>query len=245
MRIAQAVLELGPAGLTPSARFLPSMMKFGVPTPEAAWAMAAAVPLRRAAIALATAFLEQVENPSQRAFLGWLGGIDAREFQGTYRVRGTALADVTRAVARSHFNELLASSADIDEHLPLITAVRGVRFDNRRAVAARVSKGNRLLLQRDYENAIDRNAISVLFRGAEVGFLSRDVAQLLAPELDAGVSFNAAAAGVAERAVPRISLRITRAPPPSSVPASAMTGTAASRTMTPSISRSATRSPPA
>jgi hypothetical protein len=189
------------------------MMKFGVPTPEAAWAMAAGVPLRSAAIALATAFLEQVENPSQRAFLGWLGGVDARELQRTYGVRGTALADVTRAVARSHLNELLASSADIDEHLPLVTAVRGVRFDNRRAVAARVSEGDRLRLRRDYGNAIDRNAITVLFRGAEVGFLLRDVAQLLAPELDAGVRFRATAETVAERAVPRIALRITRPRP--------------------------------
>ena len=213
MRIAQAILEVDPADLTPAARFLPSMMKFGVPTPEAAWAMAAGVPLRRAAIALATSFLEQVESPSQRAFLGWLAGVDARDLQRTYGIRGAALADVTRAVARSHLNELVASSADIDEHLPLITAVRGVRFDNRRAVAARVSAGNRVRLQRDYGNAIDRNAISVLFHGAEVGFLSRDVAQLLAPELDAGVRFRATAAGVRERAVPRIALRITRLPP--------------------------------
>ncbi len=212
MRIAQEVLEIDPDEVTAIARFLPSMMKFGVPTPEAAWAMAAGVPLRSAAVALSTAFLEQVNDPSQRAFVGWLGGIDASELQGTYGIRGAALADVTRAVARLTFNHLLGESADIDDHLPLIVRVRGVKFDTRRAVAARVSEGNRLRLQRDYENVTDRNAVTVLFRGEEIGFLPRDAAQLLAPDLDAGVQLRATAAGVATRAIPRIEVRIARAP---------------------------------
>lgn len=162
-------------------------------------------------MALSTAFLEQVDDPSQRAFLGWLGGIGADELQRTYGIRGAALADVTRAVARSTFNQLLAESADIDDHLPLIVRVRGVKFDKRRVVAARVNEGNRLRLQRDYANVIDRNAVSVRFRGDEIGFLPREAAQLLAPELDAGVRLRATAAGVAARAIPRIVLRITRA----------------------------------
>lgn len=194
MRIAQFTLDVDPDEICATARFLPSMMKFGVPTPEASWAMAAGVPLRSAAIALSTAFLEQVEEPSQRAFLGWLGGIDANELRRSYSVRGAALAEVTRAISRSTFNELLMQSADVDHHLPLITRVRGIKFDNRRAAAARVTEGSRLRLERDYSNAVDRNAISVLFRGEDIGFLPRDAAQLLAPELDAGVKLRATAA---------------------------------------------------
>jgi HIRAN domain len=174
--------------------------------------MAAGVPLRSAAVALSTAFVEQVDDASQRAFLGWLGGVGADELQRTYAIRGAALSEVTRAVARSSLNQLLAESGELDDHLPLLVRVRGVnvKFDNRRVVAARVTEGNRLQLARDYANVIDRNAVSVLFRGEEIGFLPRDAAQLLAPELDAGVRLRATAAGVATRAIPRIVLRITR-----------------------------------
>jgi hypothetical protein len=210
MRVAEVALDVDPDEISTIAHFLPSMIKFGLPTPEAAWAMAAGVPLRSAAVALSTAFLEQVEEPSQRAFLGWLGGVGAEDLQRTYGIRGAALSEVTRAVARSTSNHLLVESADIDDHLPLIVRVRGVKFDNRRVVAARVSEGNRLRLQRDYANVIDRNAVSVLFRGEEIGFLPRDTAQLLAVELDAGVQLRATAAGVAARAIPRIVVRITR-----------------------------------
>jgi superfamily II DNA/RNA helicase len=211
MRVAQTTLDIDPDEIGAPARFLPSMMRFGVPTPEAAWAMAAGVPLRRAAVALSTAFVEQVEEPSQRAFLGWLGAIDSEELQRTYGIRGAALAEVTRAVARTTGNPLLAETADIDDHLPLVARVRGVRFGNRRVAAARVTVGDGLRLQRDYENAIDRNAVSVLRRGKEIGFLPRNVAQLIAPELDAGVRLRATAADVARRPISRISVRIARA----------------------------------
>jgi helicase len=211
VRVAEATLEIDPGEFSAITRFLPSMMKFGVPTPEAAWAMAAGVPLRSAAVALATAFLAQVDDPSQRAFLGWLGGIGADELQQTYGIRGAALAEVTRAVARSSVNQMLVDSADLDDHLPLIVVVRGVRFDNRRIAAARVSQGNRLELRRDYENVIDRNAVSVLFRRDEIGFIPRDAAQLFAPELDAGVQLQATAVAIAGRTTPRVMLRVTRA----------------------------------
>jgi hypothetical protein len=79
-------------------------------------------------------------------------------------------------------------------------------------VAARVDEGDRLRLKRDYENAIDRNAVSVLRSGKAIGFLPREIAQLIAPELDAGVRLRATAAGVARRPIPRIALKITRAP---------------------------------
>ena len=96
---------------TAIARFLPSMMKFGVPTPEAAWAMAAGIPLRSAAVALSTAFLEQVDDPSQRAFLGWLGAIGATALRCVQLVfvPGAEDAFARRGVVVSHVDHAIAT----------------------------------------------------------------------------------------------------------------------------------------
>jgi HIRAN domain len=54
-----------------------------------------------------------------------------------------------------------------------------------------VAPGSRLELRRDPENEHDPSAIAVLAEGAQVGWVPRELAAELAPELDAGAPWSA------------------------------------------------------
>lgn len=79
----------------------------------------------------------------------------------------------------------------------LVFAVRTVRiygsqFDNedgtsRQEVIKKLVQGDVLELRREPENRYDTNAISAWIGGEQVGYISKHLAEILAPEVDAGV----------------------------------------------------------
>ena len=61
----------------------------------------------------------------------------------------------------------------------------GVTYDNRQAVVALLTEGERLSLIRDPDNHFDINAVSVVrWNGQQVGFLERGLAAIMAPKMD-------------------------------------------------------------
>jgi superfamily II DNA/RNA helicase len=206
LRIAAAVLGIEELGI--GAQFFPSMVKFGVPVPEAAWAMAAGVPVRRVAIALASKFLAESPSKAFQDFLEWLGGIDTETLRADFGLSGAILEDVSRAVHRSGRNPLLSTGADTTELLPMTVDVRGISYGNRRFAAHAVQAGEEAELEREYDNLADQNAIRVLINSAELGYLPRHVAQLLAPELDAGEILTATIAEIEQRDVSRVKVTL-------------------------------------
>ena len=46
--------------------------------------------------------------------------------------------------------------------------------------------GSEVYLRRDYDNLVDRNAVFVTFESLPIGYVPRNYAQLMAPDLDAG-----------------------------------------------------------
>ena len=62
--------------------------------------------------------------------------------------------------------------------------------------ASRLTGGDTLSLQRDYDDVIDRNHIQVTSRGEPVGRLDAFSAALLAVEIDAGISVIATVSGI-------------------------------------------------
>ena len=92
--------------------------------------------------------------------------------------------------------------------LPLQTQVSGVYYKNRLFAALRVKTGDALDLRRDCDNSVDPNAIAVYHRAGQVGFLPKNLAQRLAPELDSGEAITAMVAGVVQGDVAEITLEL-------------------------------------
>jgi single-stranded-DNA-specific exonuclease len=65
------------------------------------------------------------------------------------------------------------------------TRVVGVTFENRQAVVALLTEGERLSLIRDPDNPFDPNAVKVVrWDRQQIGFLDRELARIMAPKMD-------------------------------------------------------------
>ncbi|MBI4641811.1 MAG: HIRAN domain-containing protein [Candidatus Tectomicrobia bacterium] len=103
-------------------------------------------------------------------------------------------------------NPLLRQFTSLDTFLPREVEVRGISYENRFIVALRAQPGQRVELVRDYDNLVDRNAIAVYLSNKEMGYIPREVAQILAPEMDTGTNLDAT---ITAR-LPKISVRIAQ-----------------------------------
>ena len=192
LRLASGQLQLGEDSLPLQVRTLPAMIKIGVGFPEAAWAAAAGVASREAAMRVGNAYIANrsvVPGAGQSSstftdFLEWLRPMTAEELNELYGLEGAVLEETLNALRRNNKNPFLTE----DVNFPLEFEVRGVSIGGRRHVAARAMPGIDVYLQRDYDNLVDRNAVFVVLGDEPIGYVPRDVAQLIAPELDAGGS---------------------------------------------------------
>lgn len=208
IRIATKVLNLPLTSLSPYSRFFPSMVKFGVPFPEATWAMAAGIPFRRIAIEIASRYVQENLSSSYADFLGWLGSLNAEQLHYEFGLTSPILEDVARALARSGTNPLLRQSITLQQQLPIEVNIQGISYENRGEVALRAKPGIPVRLVRDYDSQVDWNAVKVELERQALGYLPRQTAQLLAPEMDAGVEFDTVITSVARHPIPKIQVRI-------------------------------------
>jgi HIRAN domain len=74
-----------------------------------------------------------------------------------------------------------------------VAGVAGARFQAATLESEAAAPGRPLELRRDPDNEHDPNAIAVLAGGAQVGWVPRELAAELAPELDAGRPWSGAA----------------------------------------------------
>jgi single-stranded-DNA-specific exonuclease len=76
------------------------------------------------------------------------------------------------------------------------TKVVGVTFEGRQDVVSSLRPGDPLELRRDAANVHDPNAIGVWFGGLQLGFVRREIAARIAPNVDAGERYTAAVTAV-------------------------------------------------
>ena len=94
----------------------------------------------------------------------------------------------------SRASEILARDeyASIADAKSFATKIVGVSFEGRQDVAQTLAEGMDLSVVRQPDNAYDPNAMAVMTAdGVQVGFLRRQIAQVLAPLADAGAVFRA------------------------------------------------------
>ena len=77
------------------------------------------------------------------------------------------------------------------EQIEKITKLAGVTFENRQDIIMDLKLESDVVLMRDYKNEYDKNAIKVLTNfnkeQIQIGWIPRDLASVLAPEIDAGI----------------------------------------------------------
>ena len=102
--------------------------------------------------------------------------------------------------ARAFLDDLYAKSreyldrdpyATIGEASGFNTKIVGVSFEGRQDVVAGVRAGTPLELRRQPDNAYDPNAIGVWYGALQLGFLKREIAQRVAPNIDGGERYTA------------------------------------------------------
>ncbi|MGE3537818.1 MAG: DEAD/DEAH box helicase [Candidatus Tectimicrobiota bacterium] len=206
LRIARHVLGINEE-LPERQRWIPSMVKYGVNTPRACWAMSLGTPTRALAAALSRGFLEDSTDTSFRAYLTWFADLTEEDF--AYRF------GATRHQARTLNRRAKALIADgsafvRDVRSPEVTtmhaAVKGLAYEGREQLAEDVEVGAAVVLIRDYSNQYDSNATKVVYRGNIIGYVERSVARRLAPLLDSGRNLGARVVAVAR--TPRLALTI-------------------------------------
>ena len=189
-----AALETGAdaATLPPNIRHLPGMLRHGVASPEASWAMRLGVTSRRAAMSMAA---DCPAGIGFADFAAWLSGIDAAMLSRRY---GAEEGDATRIMAAASGilpNRLVRNGCGPDAVPEMRTTVACTGSANAPATGLRIPPGEPLRLERDYDIRHDRNAIAVQARGTLLGYLDRDTAGYLAPMIDCGADIAADVAG--------------------------------------------------
>lgn len=77
------------------------------------------------------------------------------------------------------------------EPIDKITKLSGVTFENRQGIIPDLWSDSDVILVRDNKNEYDRNAIRVMTefnkKLIQIGWIPKDLAKVLAPEIDAGI----------------------------------------------------------
>lgn len=196
IRVAIDAVGITSEELSATARYLPTMIKYGVNNPEAARIMTAGVASRTVAMAMAADFAAQVEQPEGLTLLEWLYQIEVADLAEDYGLRSPLLEDTYRALSASQPNPRLRYQGPLSDQLPVTLSIRAARTVVGETAVRTLRLGDALVLARDYDSVIDRNAITLGAAAGIVGYLPRSLAQLIAPEIDTGRRFTAMVAAV-------------------------------------------------
>lgn len=205
IQIATKVLSLEKNNLSDLAKFFPSMIKYGVPSPSASWAVSAGIPFRDVGIRMGQAYASKTSKHSYDDFLQYIGNLHSEELHYEYNITSPFLEEVTKALSKSSTNPYLRNYKK--DLLTIETWVAGIRF-GRVPIATIAKVGNQVELVREYDNEVDRNAIIVLLNGQQLGYLERSLAQRLAPDMDVGIQISGKIKEIEKGNIPQIRLSI-------------------------------------
>ena len=157
-------------------QWLAPMLRYGVATKEAAWAMTVGCPTRDLSTRIADAFVTYDPDGTYRDFVRWFSGLTSEDFM----LQIDASADearllVPRAAAPCigcRSNLLHVSGIKYQSTRPMLSDYSTIARSSR---VPAVSVGNAITLTRDYGNPYDVNAITVVHALGELGYMPRHV----------------------------------------------------------------------
>lgn len=188
INLATKILRVEINDLGDFAKYLPSMVKYGLPNYYSCWIKTLGIPYRSVSIQMAESFSKQVEARNHNGLLDWISDLSSGMLIEEYHLEGPVLEDVSRSLFLNSKNDLI-KFGQIKNIFPIDFEVAVSKHFSSNITARRLSPGTTLTLVRDYANLIDRNAIRLELNKIAIGYVPRKIAQLLAPEIDAGSNF--------------------------------------------------------
>jgi hypothetical protein len=196
LRLAVVLLSMEESELASQARYLPAMLKYGVPSPAAVWAMTLGLSYRQAAIRIGQAFMSAEDRPTFRQFRDWASRWDPESLNEVFGFSGQQLQDIYVSLHSSRPSPLIKQELSSDGRSYPITGEVFVGATSALQLSKTLEVGNIVTFKRDYDSVVNRNAVEAYFGSEYLGALHQDVSQLIAPDIDAGVEFQGAIEGI-------------------------------------------------
>ena len=189
-------LQMEYADLPLSWQHLPAMMKFGLNNVFACWVSSLGVTSREISLQVAQQFVSENRlNLDYANFLKWfinlpneyiLNDLNSPQFQKENLIKIRNKIVIGNESLQFIRNELQA----------LESPIRGIPYENRAIIASQVSLGDSLNLELELDNPYDPNAVRVLFRNEQIGYVQRDKAKIVSRELQLDKGYEAVASQV-------------------------------------------------
>ena len=177
-------LELGLSmkSLPDSMQFLPGMIKYGVPLPEACWAMQLGISSRKTALKLAVQYKNESSQSDAGSFIEWMKNLNSKAL---FDADTLFFDDAAKTILRVGDNRYLRERQSL-QHVIQEPAVVRAETEEQRLMISTIKENQEVDIVRDYDNMRDRNAIKIQCGGENIGFLDNDISQYLAPLIDTG-----------------------------------------------------------
>ena len=207
IRIADSVLQMGD-DISTTAQWLAPMVRHGVSTVQAAWAMTVGCPTRDLSVKIAEAFAEAGVPGAYADFIQWFSSLTSEDFiLAMDATPDEAKLLVSRAAALVPNGDRIAEQLRNDTST-FVGDLVGLEYRGRSSRLPSVGPGDIVTLARDHQNPYDTNAIVVIHESGELGYLPRFVARLIAPQMDAGYTFSAVVSDIERRNTHRVEVSI-------------------------------------
>ena len=204
LKIAAARLGMREEDLPDHAKYLPEMVRHGVPAPEHSWTMRLGIPTKSAAMQMCSRL--RPTTPRELARMISEMGVEGLT---EYGISADAAADIVGAALRREVNPLLREGRSLEEVIGKPARIAGI--GKGQWYASMLAAGDKVEIRRDYDDPADRNAMAVYAGGRHVGHIEGRVAQYLAPLVDAGMPVSALVTST-ERGVdgaPEVAVRLS------------------------------------
>lgn len=170
---------------------LSSMIKYGVGKVHACWAASLGSPTRSLSMQLADHYSSlNFSGSSYAAFVKWFASLPAEfvryELEASSFEKSRLINKIRRITPDNEIYRLIMA-----ERKEIVSPIRGIPYEGRAEYASQVVQGEHLLLELEPDNIFDPNAIKIIYKDHQIGYVQTDVAKIVAREILAGTQVSA------------------------------------------------------
>jgi len=162
--------------LPEKVRNLPSFIKYGLNNIPACMAKSVGVSTREASLGIASIYSGR---NNFEEFIIWFANLDMID------IANLDISEFERKDILYLSQKLNIKKWATETFESIKCDVKGIPYEeSRKKLSRKINIGDTLTLQRDFENPYDIYAIKLMFENTQLGFIPRDIAKILAIEMD-------------------------------------------------------------